>query len=157
MCYNSECRQILVFVLVRCYFLNLFPFNFVFYRGGKRTTVPPPMYATEIYFTIRIEYCNFLNLYGVRTIRSSAWSSRFHNYFLIDATDRSKISSLYPLSFFANTLFKQHIFLLTKDVNRNYFLKQFYKTSQIIVGPSKTTITLHMIKNEPSSTRCPSG
>ena len=48
----------LVFVIVRCYFLNLFPFNFVFSRGGqgpplelpgggKRTTAPP-MYATGI-------------------------------------------------------------------------------------------------------------
>ena len=50
----------------------------------------------------------------VWTLRSSAWAI-FNNYLLIDATDRSKISSdhhwiffdvnLYPLSFFANTPF----------------------------------------------------
>ena len=48
-------------------------------------------------------------------LRSSVWDV-FHNFLLIDATDRSKISSdqkrffialsLYPLSFFANTPFK---------------------------------------------------
>ena len=50
----------------------------------------------------------------VWTLRSSVWAI-FNNYLLIDATDRSKISSdhhwiffdvnLYPLSFFANTPF----------------------------------------------------
>ena len=54
----------------------------------------------------------------------SVWDA-FNNFLLIDATDRSKISSdqkrlfialrLYPLSFFANTPFKAnlHIFLKT--------------------------------------------
>ena len=51
----------------------------------------------------------------VWTLRSSLWDV-FHNFLLIDATDRSKSSSdqkrffialsLYPLSFFANTPFK---------------------------------------------------
>ena len=51
----------------------------------------------------------------VWTLRSSVWDV-FINFLLIDATDRSKISSdekrffialsLYPLSFFANTPFK---------------------------------------------------
>jgi len=47
-----------VFVIVRCSFLNLFPFNFVFFRGGGRAppgtprgggkmTTAPPMYATD--------------------------------------------------------------------------------------------------------------
>jgi len=54
-------------------------------------------------FTIRVECCIFLNLYG-------------HNLFLlIDATDRISSDqkrlfialSLYPLSFFANTPFKR--------------------------------------------------
>jgi len=50
----------------------------------------------------------------VWTLRSSVWDV-FNNFLLIDATDRSKISSdqkrlyialsLYPLSFFANTPF----------------------------------------------------
>ena len=50
----------------------------------------------------------------VWTLRSSAWVV-FNNFLLIDATDRSKISSdqkrlffvvsQYPLSFFANTPF----------------------------------------------------
>ena len=52
----------------------------------------------------------------VRSLRSSAWV--INNFLLIDATDRSKISSkqkclffagsLYPLSIFANTPFKCH-------------------------------------------------
>ena len=51
----------------------------------------------------------------VWALRSSVWII-FNNFFLIDATDRSKISSdqkrffialsLYPLTFFANTPFK---------------------------------------------------
>ena len=51
----------------------------------------------------------------VWTLRSSVWVD-FNIFLLIDATDRSKISSdqkrkfftviLYPLSFFANTPFK---------------------------------------------------
>ena len=59
------------------------------------------------FFTIRVECCNFLNLYGSYVLL---------NFLLINATDRSKISSnqhwiffevsLYPLSFFANTPFK---------------------------------------------------
>ena len=50
----------------------------------------------------------------------SVWDV-FNNFFLIDATDRSKISSdqkrffialsLYPLSFFANTPFKKELFV----------------------------------------------
>ena len=53
----------------------------------------------------------------VRTLRSSVLVV-FNNFLLIDATDRSKISSdqkrffialsLYPLSFFANTPFNKH-------------------------------------------------
>jgi len=33
----------LVFVIVRCYFLNLFPFNFVFSRGGGARGLLPPL------------------------------------------------------------------------------------------------------------------
>ena len=57
----------------------------------------------------------------VWTLRSSAWAV-LNNFLLIDATDRSKISSdqkplffavsLYPLSFFTNTLFNLEMFLL---------------------------------------------
>ena len=53
----------------------------------------------------------------VWALRSSVWIV-FKNFLLIDATDKSKISSdrkrlffalrLYPLSFFANTPFKSH-------------------------------------------------
>ena len=56
----------------------------------------------------------------VLALRSSVWDV-FINFLLIDATDRSKISSdkrrffialsLYPLSFFANTPFKRIEFL----------------------------------------------
>ena len=52
-----------------------------------------------IFFTIRVECCNFLILYeSFLTI----------NLLLIDATDRSKISSDHhiSLSFFQNTLFQ---------------------------------------------------
>ena len=60
------------------------------------------------FFTIRVEYCNFLN---------SVWVV-FNNFFLIDATDRSKlvaidatdrskISSDHHRIFFANTPFKK--------------------------------------------------
>ena len=55
----------------------------------------------------------------------------FNNFLLIDATDRSKISSdhkrffialsLYPLSFFANTPFKATFFLQ----NKQYFKQTF--------------------------------
>ena len=51
------------------------------------------------FFTIRVECCNFLHLYG--------------RYVL----DRNKISSdqsLYPLKFFANTSFKNPFFLYCK-------------------------------------------
>ena len=54
----------------------------------------------------------------VWALRSSVWDV-FNNFLLIDATDRSRISSdqkrffialsLYPLSFFANTPFKRSI------------------------------------------------
>ena len=64
------------------------------------------------YFTIRVECCNFLNLYGRYVLQHELF---FYNFLLIDATDRSKISSdqkrvfsavsLFPLSFFANTPF----------------------------------------------------
>ena len=57
----------------------------------------------------------------VWSLRSSVWDV-FKNVHLIDATDRSKISSdqkrffielsLYPLSFFANTPFKMFCFFL---------------------------------------------
>ena len=57
----------------------------------------------------------------VRTLRSSVLVV-FNNFLLIDAIDRSKISSdqsrffialsLYPLSFFANTPFKIKLFYL---------------------------------------------
>ena len=56
----------------------------------------------------------------VWALRSSVWDV-FVNFLLIDATDRSKISSdqtrflntlsLYPLSFFANTPFKINLYI----------------------------------------------
>ena len=56
----------------------------------------------------------------VLALRSSVWDV-FVNFLLIDATDRSKISSdqthflntlsLYPLSFFANTPFKINLYI----------------------------------------------
>ena len=69
-------------------------------------------------------------------LSESAWTLRssvlvvFNNFLLIDATDRSKISSdqkrffivlsLYPLSFFANTPFKNRQII----ININY-MNQF--------------------------------
>ena len=61
----------------------------------------------------------------VWSLRSSVWDV-FNNFLLIDATDRSKISSdqkrffialsLYPLSFFANTPFKfEEKYTFSKD------------------------------------------
>ena len=60
----------------------------------------------------------------VRTLRSSVLVV-FNNFLLIDATDRSKISSdqkrffialsLYPLSVFANTSFKQDLLLFGNE------------------------------------------
>ena len=62
-------------------------------------------------------------------LRSSVWVI-FNNFLLIDATDRSKISSdqkrffialsLYLLSFFANTPFKQSSSLKNDDIT-HYF------------------------------------
>ena len=87
------------------------------------------------FFTIRVEFCIFLNLY--EHIRSSMWVV-FNNFLLIDATDRSKISndqkrffialSLYPLSFFANTPFK-HLFDQGKNVSLFFKFKIDFKMS----------------------------
>ena len=62
----------LVFVIVRFYFLNLFPFNFVFSRGGQgppwnsqggaRGLLPPPMYAT-VYMQAGIEGGGYMKIY----------------------------------------------------------------------------------------------
>ena len=60
-------------------------------------------------FKIRVECCTFLNLYGRYVLQYKPF---FNNFLLIDAKDRINMSSnhhrisLYPLSFFANTLFK---------------------------------------------------
>ena len=92
----------------------------------------------------------------VRTLRSSTWII-LNNVLLIDATDKSKISSdqllklvinqisserlffaisLYPLSFFGNTLFKVYDILLRRygeqknrfcDKNSNPFQEQINK------------------------------
>ena len=61
----------------------------------------------------------------VWALRSAVWIV-FNNFLLIDATDKSKISSdrkrlflafrLYPLSFFASTPFKARFFLNNEDV-----------------------------------------
>ena len=68
------------------------------------------------FFTIRVECCNFLNLYGPYVLR---YESFFYNFLHIDTTCRSKINSdqkrlflsvsLYPLSFFVNTPFKIYL------------------------------------------------
>ena len=66
------------------------------------------------FFTIRVMCCNFLKLYGRYVLQYKSFLT-----VLTDTTDRSKISgdqkrffialSLYPLSFFANTPFKEPI------------------------------------------------
>ena len=66
----------------------------------------------------------------VWTLRSPVWVV-FHNFLLIDVTDRSKISSdqqsllfavsLYPLSFFTNTPFKGTIFAWMVTLNYAYY------------------------------------
>ena len=74
----------------------------------------------------------------VWALRSSVWDV-FFNFLLIDATDRSKISSdqkrffiassLYPLSFFANTPFKVNGTCIKKFIKvciKNFNFKLFY-------------------------------
>ena len=73
----------------------------------------------------------------VRTLRSSVWVV-FNNFLLIDSTDRSKISSnphrifidvsLYPLSFFANTPFKN------TATNKEVFVIQVFKVWYMVDG-----------------------
>ena len=68
----------LVFVIVSCYFLNLFPFNFVFSRGGQgpplelpggaRGLLPPlctPLYSVHCTYTgIRTVYTVHIPVYN---------------------------------------------------------------------------------------------
>ena len=71
----------------------------------------------------------------VWTLCSSAWV--VNNFLLIDATDRSKISSdqkrffialsLYPLSFFANTPFKCTININIFKAENDYFFHIIYR------------------------------
>ena len=88
-----------------------------------------------IFFSIRVEYCNFLNLSGRHTFSLGVV---INNFLLIDAPDRSKISndqkrsffavSLYPLSFFANTPFKPDakMFRLPRRVLKpTFFINNF--------------------------------
>ena len=70
-------------------------------------------------------------------LRSSVWDV-FNNFLLIDATDRSKISSdqkrffialsLYPLSFFVNTPFKLKFSLKKVNPLNLEFLNQMLRT-----------------------------
>ena len=48
---GSLCKP-LVFIIVRCYFLNIVSFLVCIYQGlaGKRTTAPPLVYAPQCYF-----------------------------------------------------------------------------------------------------------
>ena len=76
----------------------------------------------------------------VRTLRSSVLVV-FNNFLLIDATDRSKISSdqkrffiassIYPLSFFANTPFK--INFLRSEWNETLTLNYTFSSSSFSV------------------------
>ena len=71
------------------------------------------LFEIKLIFYERVVDCNFLNLYGRYVLK---YKSFFNNFHLVDATDRSKISSdqkrlffsvsLCPLLFFANTPFK---------------------------------------------------
>jgi len=83
-------------------------------------------YLNDLFdFTIRVVCCNFLNLYGRYVINTV--QVVFNNFLLIDATDRSKISSnqkrLFfavsqnPLSVFANTSFKD-----VHTLTQNFFV-----------------------------------
>ena len=99
-------------------------------------------------FSIRVECCIFLNLYG--HIRSLVLVV-FNNFLLIDATDRSKISSdqkrffiALSLSFFANTPFKANYFYYVMvycifSVDQLYFtipavhVVQFHYICQILI------------------------
>ena len=88
----------------------------------------------------------------VWTLRSSVWVV-FNNFLLIDATDRSKISSdqkrlffavsLYPLSFFANTPFNNLIFVswtLNRDLE--HLLPLFMKEFKSLFSVHETKICL---------------
>ena len=76
------------------------------------------VYKFVDYFTIRVECCNFPNLYMDAKFFGKCPFKQFSPY--IDATDRSKISSdqkrlffavsLYPLSFLANDPFKESVY-----------------------------------------------
>ena len=80
--------------------------------------------------------------------RSSVWDV-FINFLLIDATDRSKISSdqkrffialsLYPLSFFANTPFNPKEFVHITATQFNYF------TSPVCPFKWHTSNSLHIM------------
>ena len=95
--------------------------------------------------------CMFTLSQFVWTLRSSVWIV-FNNILLIDATDRSKISSdtkwlffavsLYPHSFFANTPFKfKNIKLLTLYfwllLWTIYFVLQFFKILTWVCSKTK--------------------
>ena len=95
------------------------------------------------FFTIRAGYCNFLNLYGRYILRVLTI------YFLIDATDRSKITNNHPqisfdvspyISFFANTPFNKRnlfffsTFMVPFIIQLLFFAKSFCKT--FLIHPS---------------------
>ena len=90
----------------------------------------------------------------VWTMRSSVWVV-FNNFLLIDATDRSKISSdqkrlffavsLYPLSFFANTPFKETVGnLVSKDYVSEIDIKNVQVSWQWIDNSPLSFIRLNL-------------
>jgi len=83
----------------------------------------------------------------VLTLRSSVWVV-FNNFLLIDATDRSKITSnqkrffialsLYPLSFFANTPLKGTMNVILSDI----LLMSGKFSLKIIIRGFSTNVTI---------------
>ena len=92
----------------------------------------------------------------VWALRSSVWDV-FNNFLLIDASDRSKISSdqkrffialsLYPLSFFANTPFNYAVDNYVKAVSRFSLITFLNNFANLVTTFNKLNL-YHIIQNK---------
>ena len=80
--------------------INVFKSNYQIMKNKKYYKISTIYECLEKIFTIRVLYCNFLNLYHAAFFAIC----RFNNFLLIDTTDRSKISSDQKRLFFAVSL-----------------------------------------------------
>ena len=67
--------------------INVFKSNYQIMKNKKYYKISTIYECLEKIFTIRVLYCNFLNLYHAAFFAIC----RFNNFLLIDTTDRSKI------------------------------------------------------------------